>query len=57
MNIFVTFFFEQFKAKQNIWEKYIGIIAELDCLVGIAQYSNQRKTCRPQFVEKGYEVV
>ena len=26
-------------------------------MVGIAQYSNQRKTCRPQFIENNYEVI
>jgi len=57
MGIFVTFFFEQFKLKQNIWERYINILAEIDCYCGMAVYSKQKKTSRPVFVEEGYEVV
>lgn len=51
MGIFVTFFFEQFKQKQNIWERYINILAEIDCYCAMAVYSKQKKTSRPVFVE------
>lgn len=54
MNIFVTFFFEQFKLKQNVWERYINILAEIDCFCGMTQYSKQKKTSRPKFVNEGY---
>lgn len=57
MGIFVSFFFEQFKAKQHVWERYINILAEVDCYCGMAQYSRQRKTARPRFVSQGYEVL
>ena len=50
MNIFVTFFFDQFKQKQNVWERYINILAEIDCYSSMAVFSKQRKTSRPVFV-------
>ena len=39
MGLFVGFFFEEFRKKQRVWEKYIRVLAELDCLLSLSSYS------------------
>ena len=40
MGLFVGYFFEEFRKNQRIWEKYISIIAEIDCLISLSYYSH-----------------
>jgi DNA mismatch repair protein MSH6 len=56
MGLFIGFFFEEFKKKQNIWQKFIDILAEVDCLISLAEYSLLNKKVRPQFVEHGFSI-
>jgi DNA mismatch repair ATPase MutS len=36
MGLFVGFFFEEFKKKQKIWQRFVDIIAEIDCLISLS---------------------
>lgn len=57
MGLFVGYFFEQFRKNQKTWERFIAIIAEIDCLVSISIYSFQSGGVRPSFVEEGFDLV
>jgi DNA mismatch repair protein MSH6 len=57
MGLFVGYFFEEFRKNQKIWEKFISVIAEIDCLISISLYSFQSGGVRPQFVEEGFDMV
>jgi DNA mismatch repair protein MSH6 len=57
MGLFVGYFFEEFRKNQKIWEKFIAVIAEIDCLISISLYSFQSGGVRPQFVEEGFDMV
>ena len=39
------------------WERYINVLAEVDCLLAMTVYAKSTRTCRPNFVDKGYEVT
>jgi DNA mismatch repair ATPase MutS len=54
MGLFVGFFFEEFRKKQKIWEKFIAVLAELDCFIGLSVYSYQSSGVRPQFIENKF---
>lgn len=49
MGLFIGFFFEEFKKKQKIWQRYVEIIAEIDCLISLSEYSFLNKKVRPVF--------
>lgn len=49
MALFIGFFFEQFKNKQKIWQRFIEIIAEIDCLISLSEYSFTNEKVRPIF--------
>lgn len=57
MGLFVGYFFEEFRKNQKIWEKFISVIAEIDCLISMSLYSFQSGGVRPQFVEEGFDMV
>ena len=57
MGLFVGYFFEEFRKNQKTWEKFIAIIAEIDCLISISLYSMQIGGVRPQFVEEGFDII
>lgn len=49
MGLFIGFFFEEFKKKQRIWQRFVEIIAELDCLISLSEYSFLGQKVRPRF--------
>ena len=49
MCLFIVFFFEEFKKRQKIWQRYIDILAELDCLIALSEYSFLNAKTRPTF--------
>ena len=49
MGLFVGYFFEEFRKKQRVWEGFIEVLGELDCLVSISLYSEQVGGVRPSF--------
>ncbi len=57
MGLFVGYFFEEFRKNQKVWERFIAIIAEVDCLISMSLYSFQSGGVRPEFVEEGFEIV
>jgi DNA mismatch repair protein MSH6 len=57
MGLFVGYFFEEFRKNQKIWEKFISIIAEIDCLISISLYSFQIGGVRPEFINEGFDIV
>lgn len=50
MGLFIGFFFEEFKKKQRIWQRFVEILSEIDCLISLSEYSflGGNKT-RPKF--------
>jgi DNA mismatch repair protein MSH6 len=56
MGLFVGYFFEEFRKNQKIWEKYISVVGEIDCLVALSIISQQMGGVRPEFVEKGFDI-
>ena len=54
MGLFVGYFFEEFRKNQKVWESYVEILAELDCLVSLSVYSMHSHGVRPNFIEKGF---
>lgn len=56
MGLFVGYFFEEFRKNQKIWEKYVEILAEIDCLISLSTYSMQSQGVRPEFVEQGFQI-
>lgn len=56
MSLFVGYFFEEFRKNQKIWEEYVRVLAEIDCLAAISIFSMQVQGVRPQFVENGFHI-
>ena len=56
MGLFIGFFFEEFKKKQKIWQKYVEIIAEIDCLISLSEYSFLNKKVRPVFSKDHFQI-
>ena len=50
MGLFVGYFFEEFRKNQKTWEKFLAVLAELDCLMALSMYSYQAGGVRPEFV-------
>lgn len=49
MALFIGFFFEEFKKKQKVWQRFVEIIAEIDCLISLSEYSFLNQKVRPTF--------
>jgi len=47
MGLFVGYFFEEFRKNQKIWEKFLAVLAEIDCLISLSLYSHQIGGTRP----------
>ena len=47
MGHFIEFFFEEFKKKQKIWHRFVEVLAELDCLISLSEYSYLNNKVRP----------
>ena len=56
MGLFVGYFFEEFRKNQSVWEKYVQVLSEIDCLIAISTYSIQSQGVRPTFVENGFNI-
>ena len=56
MGLFVGYFFEEFRKKQSSWEKYVAVLAEVDCLIAISTYSLQSQGTRPIFSEQSFDI-
>jgi DNA mismatch repair ATPase MutS len=56
MGLFVGFFFEEFKKKQKIWQRFVDIVAEVDCLISLSEYSLLGGKVRPKFVKEGFQI-
>lgn len=50
---YTTFFFEEFRKKSRIWEQYVRVLAELDCLISNSLVSDMWESCRPKFNNEG----
>ena len=50
---FTTFFFEEFRKKSRIWEQYVRVLAEIDCLISNSVVSQMWESCRPTFNSAG----
>lgn len=57
MGLFVGYFFEEFRKNQKVWEKFIGIIAQVDCLISVSLFSFQSGGVRPLFTEEGFDII
>jgi DNA mismatch repair ATPase MutS len=47
MGLFVGYFFEEFRKNQKVWEKFLAVLAEIDCLVSLSLFSYQSGGVRP----------
>lgn len=56
MGQFVGFFFDEFRKKQIIWEKYIAVLTEIDCLISLSVYSYQSGGVRPKFRNETFRI-
>ena len=56
MGLFVGYFFEEFRKNQRIWEQYVQVLAEIDCLISVSTFSVQSQGIRPIFIEKGFNI-
>lgn len=56
MGLFVGYFFEEFRKNQKVWEKFIAIIAQVDCLISVSLFSFQSGGVRPIFTEEGFDI-
>lgn len=56
MGLFIGFFFEEFKKKQKIWQRFVEIVAELDCLISLTQYSCSGNKVRPIFSSGNFDI-
>ena len=57
MGLFVGYFFEEFRKKQRIWEGFIEVLAELDCLISLSLYAEQVGGVRPRFANGVFEII
>ena len=49
LKTFVNFFCLEFSKKKNIWERFVRVLAELDCLFSLSIVSYQWNGVRPTF--------
>jgi DNA mismatch repair protein MSH6 len=57
MGLFVGYFFEEFRKNQRVWEKFLAVLAEVDCLISLSIFSYQSGGVRPEFVIKGFNIA
>ena len=56
MGLFIGFFIKELRKKQHIWQRFIEIVAEIDCLISLSEYSFFKEKVRPQFEEGTFEI-
>lgn len=50
---FIRKIFSKFSESHELWKKCVILVAQLDCLVSLAEYArNQKIVCMPEFIEK-----
>lgn len=57
MGLFVGYFFEEFRKNQRMWEQFISILGEIDCLISLSIYSHEIGGVKPEFVDEGFDIV
>lgn len=58
LKIFVNFFCMEFSRKKSVWERFVRVIAEIDCLFSLSIVSYQWTGSRPTFNnQNGMEIL